>query len=112
MTRSRGVLILVLSLFAIYCGVAAADDNERITKREFREKGLRCGTRIVYEDEARVIEALSRQWKQDYGFLMHSQAVPNIKVYFHVLRSDTTINGGNIPDSWINAQMAELNSHF
>jgi len=39
-------------------------------------------------------------------------AATTVDVWFHVIRKDTTVAGGNIPDSRITAQMAVLNSSF
>ena len=35
-----------------------------------------------------------------------------VPVYFHVIRKDLTVAGGNIPRSWITAQMRVLNDSF
>jgi hypothetical protein len=35
-----------------------------------------------------------------------------VPVYFHVIRKDTTVIGGNIPSSWITAQMKVLNASY
>ncbi|MCI0411310.1 zinc metalloprotease [bacterium] len=105
-------LVFVLVTLPIFSGFTAAADFDKIVTREFKEKGLRCGTRIVYEDEARAVDADHKRWLRDYGSMVHANATPTVKVYFHVIRKDTTVAGGNIPDSWITAQISELNAKF
>lgn len=39
-------------------------------------------------------------------------AVPQVNVWFHVVRSGLDITQGNIPDSWITAQLDVLNGAF
>jgi pregnancy-associated plasma protein-A len=39
-------------------------------------------------------------------------AAVTIPVWFHVIRKDLTVEGGNIPDSWITAQMDVLNDSY
>ena len=115
MTRKTAlVLVLCLTTLPIFSGVALAEIEKGLKSfdREFREKGLRCGTRIVYDDEAKAIEASNQKWLRDYGFLVTPNAIPTVRVYWHILRKDTTVAGGNIPDTWINAQMDELNQFF
>jgi hypothetical protein len=110
--KTAFVLIYVLALLPVFAGIAAADNYDKVVTREFKEKGLRCGTRIVYEDEARAIERSLGRFLSDYGHTVNANAIPTVNVYFHVLRKDTTLAGGNIPDSWISAQMNVLNNAF
>ena len=109
--KTACALIFIMALLPIFSGMAAAGDSDRVS-REFKERGLRCGTRIVYEDEARAVEAAHERWLRNYGFQVNANAVPTIRVFFHVLRKDTTIAGGDIPIEWINAQMNELEFYF
>ena len=41
-----------------------------------------------------------------------ASAPVTIPVAFHVLRKDTTVQGGNVPRSWISAQIAVLNDSY
>lgn len=107
------VIALALPAFSVFAlekngGYLGGD----ITKREFREKGLRCGTRQVYEDEAREVEQSRRLWEDANGFLLAAGAKPTIKVYVHVIRKDLTSAGGNIPDAWITSQINTLNQAY
>jgi hypothetical protein len=106
------LLVLVIGALPILSGLAAADNFDKAVTREFQQKGLRCGTRIVYEDEARAIEADHQRWLSEIGPGLNANAIPNINVYFHVLRKDTTVTGGNIPDTWITAQINVLNQAY
>ena len=111
MHKTASLLIVLIALLPVFSGIAAADNYEKVVTREFKEKGLRCGTRQVYEDEVRAIDQSLKNFLRETGGV-HSVATPVVNVYFHVLRKDTTVAGGNIPDSWINAQMNVLNQAF
>lgn len=104
-------LIFVMAALPVFTGYAAAADFDKVVTREFKEKGLRCGTRLVYEDEVRAIDLSLKRWLREAGPI-NANAIPTVNVYFHVLRKDTTSAGGNIPDSWITAQMNVLNQAF
>jgi hypothetical protein len=106
--KTACVLILILA----FAPATFAVEFDGPGTREFREKGLRCGTRIVYEDEAKAVQKSLNRFLQDYGHQVNANAIPTVDVYFHVVRKDTTVAGGNIPDSWITAQMNVLNNGF
>jgi hypothetical protein len=107
-------LFLTLCIILLLATVVIARDGAFVTisKEDFQEKGLRCGTRQVYEDEARDVEQFHREWMDRNSFIINAAATPQINVYFHVIRQNTTVNGGNIPDSWINSQMQVLNQAY
>jgi hypothetical protein len=111
----RIVLGSIIAIVLISANVFAGDQTwqyEGLTKQDFIDKGLRCGTRQVYEDEAKALEQIHREWMDRNQFMINTAATPTIDVYFHVLMKDGTVNGGNIPDSWINAQMNVLNQAY
>ncbi|MCI0411309.1 hypothetical protein L0222_00755, partial [bacterium] len=51
-------LFALIAFLALSFSLSAGDFEKRVglTKEEFKLKGLRCGTRIVYEDEVVAIE--------------------------------------------------------
>lgn len=110
-------LFALIAFLALSFSLSAGDFEKRVglTKEEFKLKGLRCGTRIVYEDEVVAIEKARQSWLRE---TFRSSArppgggAPTVNVYFHVLKKDETAEGGNIPDSWITAQMNVLNNAF
>lgn len=118
MTKRYASLFALVALLAFGFSLNASDFESRLgmTKEEFQLKGLRCGTRPVYEDEVRAIEKSRRKWLQQNAWSAARPpgggSAPTVNVYFHVLRKDQTIEGGNIPDSWITAQMNVLNNSF
>jgi hypothetical protein len=112
----KKVLTVFCAALFLFSGIiSAADKNwslDGLTMRDFMEKGLRCGTPLVYEDEARELERIHREWLSRNDFLINAAATPTVNVYFHVLMKDSTVNGGNIPQSWITSQMSVLNQAF
>ncbi len=75
------------------------------------------GDRIRDEMPAPAGDPLGR-WIADHGAAAAQaaaragQSTVTIPVYFHVIRKDLTVAGGNIPSSWISAQMRVLNDSF
>lgn len=106
-------LILAIAL-ALPVFTFAWDANKfgNISEKDFQQQGLRCGSRIVYEDEQRAVDAYVKDWMDRNGFLLEANAVPVVKVYFHVVQKDSTVAGGNIPDKWITDQINVLNAAY
>lgn len=106
------VFVFCACLLAPAGAAFAKDIFDDILPQEFKEQGLRCGTRIVYEDEAREIELANRAWEQRFNWRSTSAVASTVNVYFHVVSKDNTVAGGNIPQTWINNQIAVLNQAF
>ena len=110
------ILILALALALPAAAAFAADRDSLvfggITHGEFQDNGLRCGTRQVYQDEQEAIDRATRNWMDKNGFMLNAGMASVVNVYVHVLQKDSTVAGGNIPDSWISAQMNVLNQAF
>src|SRR5688500_20240274 len=65
----------------------------------------RCGTRAVTESEATSVQQdLSRHERT-----LNAEVIP---VWFHVISSGKGISNGEVPDSWIRAQMRVINDAF
>lgn len=113
------ILILIAALALPVLSAMAGDRNsgdsyfyKDTTWREFEQMGLRCGTRQVYEDEARQIDRSLKAWLDANSFMLNSATIPTVNVYFHVMQKDSTVAGGNIPDSWITSQISVLNQSY
>jgi hypothetical protein len=117
MMQKLVTLLAMVAFLALSFSLSAGDFEKKfgLTKEEFKLNGLRCGTRMVYEDEVAAIERARQTWLEK-NFQAAARppggGTPTINVYFHVITKNSTVEGGNIPDSWITAQMAVLNSAF
>src|SRR4029079_15078504 len=114
--KSAG-LILALVLLAVAPPILNAEKGddvpfnwkgtEYINQRAFIESGKRGGT--IEPDD--IKKAAIDKYVQEYMSQMRtSVSGGNVKVYFHVIRKGTTIAAGNIPNSWITAQINVLNA--
>jgi hypothetical protein len=65
----------------------------------------RCGTRAVTESEAAAVQ----QDLSKHERALSSEVIP---VWFHVISSGSGIANGEVPDSWIRAQMRVINESF
>lgn len=83
-------------------------------KKAFIESGGRCNTRPVDEMEALdVDQALARfKAEQRGGAEERAGGSVTVSVYFHVIRRGTGISNGDIPQSWIDAQINVLNNSY
>jgi hypothetical protein len=83
-------------------------------KKAFIESGGRCNTRPVDEMEALEVDnALARfQSEQRGGADERAGGSVTVSVYFHVIRRGTGISNGDIPQSWIDAQINVLNNSY
>lgn len=78
----------------------------------FVNRGRSCGT-VHDPEQMRIAEAEFSSWlkaRQDQGFANVTSGV--IDVYFHVIRSGTSLSQGNIPDKQIADQIAVLNAAY
>ncbi len=90
--------------------------NGRLWKNhdEFLEYG-RCATEKLSEDEIQRIEDEIQLFKSNQRLVDGYESNVTggtINVYFHVIRSGTSVSQGNIPDTMIANQMAVLNAAF
>ena len=85
------------------------------SKDDFLENG-RCGTQKLSPAEIDEIEREVEVDKENRKILNRGYALDvtggTINVYWHVIRSGTSLSQGNIPDSQITAQMNVLNAAY
>lgn len=113
--RKSILIVLAIAICSLLVSLTASAKDifiGDVTQDEFIQQGLRCGQRIVYEDEARAIEKAHREWLDKNSFMLNANIASTVNVYFHVVKKDSTVAGGNIPDSWITAQMNVLNQAY
>lgn len=113
---AKKVLFLLLAFFVVIttCAVAQDDDDDSpygdLTKSVWESRGLRCGTPVIYPEQAARID------QQTQDILKYRTSSPTftgtVNVYFHVVRKDRTTKGGNIPTQWITDQMTVLNDAY
>jgi hypothetical protein len=121
--RKHKFLVLALATAMALMGQSNGDAGNRpfvinghewANKQAFIDKGGRCSTRHINEEEAAEVDAMldSRGKGNARNADSSNFAVGAIDVYFHVIRKDTTIAGGNVSDSMIASQMNVLNAAF
>jgi hypothetical protein len=86
-------------------------------KKAFIDSGARCATPNLSEQRLLLDAMAQRSWaaqRAQAGLSMAARPAGSvvIPVWFHVIRSGTAVSQGNIPDSWITAQMQVLNEAF
>ncbi|KAB2964583.1 MAG: zinc metalloprotease [Thermoanaerobaculia bacterium] len=76
-------------------------------------RGVRCATIQPSREEMAAVEATLESLGL-FGDALNCGSVPSvvIPVRWHVVRAGTAISQGNIPDSWINAQINVLNQAY
>ncbi len=79
-------------------------------QKDFVNSGLRCGVKDLNEYEASLVEKQVQKWMSDHAFAQVTGGT--INVYFHVINKGTGEANGDIPDSWITAQMNVLNAAY
>jgi hypothetical protein len=75
-------------------------------------RGLRCGARTPSQEEVEALEASVGEYLRSFGERSPDAALIEIPVRWHVLRSGTSVNQGNVPDSRINASINVLNAAY
>ena len=76
---------------------------------------LRCGTPRPTSARARVMrDAIQRYLNRpgNGGSSSRNPGTVTVNVYFHVIRENTTLAGGNIPLAWITNQITAMNCAF
>ena len=103
----RLVLVLAVGLAMLGCGGSESPVPQQEIRRTAQT--LRCGTPDPSPERLRSIEAALLGAR-----LRNQKAVSGgvIDVYFHVIRSGTSVSQGNIPDSQIRDQIKVLNDAF
>src|SRR5688500_10279127 len=86
-------------------------------QREFIEGGRRCGTTPPSEFEIRDIQNRLQEFRSAFrvteGEELHrAPGSIVIRVYFHVINKGPGIENGDIPESWMNEQIAVLNRAY
>lgn len=112
----RYVLLMVLGL-----GLMAQDSDQKPaegfyfqgvlwdSQEAYIQSGRRCTTAIPDEEKQEEIEMFMSNFLDNPE---SNLAGATINVYFHVIRSGTSVSQGNIPDSQINAQINVLNDAY
>jgi len=83
--------------------------TEYINQRAFIDSGRRCAT--IEPDDIKKA-AIEREVQAYMSQMRTAVSGGNVKVYFHVIRKGTSISQGNIPQSWIGAQISILNAAY
>ena len=117
MLRPLARIALVLALvptFALAAGVelAPGPDVHYVGPDGQLVRGVRCATPTPSREEMVAVEATL----EGLGLFgeINCGSLPGvvIPVQWHVVRSGTSISQGNIPDSWIDAQISVLNQAY
>ncbi len=91
------------------------------SQKAYLDTGARCTTPDLSSAQMILDEMAMRSWRNDRqarGLPLEPESVAQgasqivIPVYFHVLSSGTAVSQGNIPDSWITAQINVLNAAY
>jgi hypothetical protein len=83
-------------------------------KKAFIESGGRCNTRPVDEIEALQIDKALARFKAEErgGETERPGGSVTVSVYFHVIRRGTGTSNGDVPQSWLTAQINVLNNAY
>ncbi len=83
-------------------------------KKAFIQSGGRCNTPLVDEAEALAIDTALERFKAEQrgGEAERPGGSVTVSVRFHVIRRGTGISNGDIPQSWIDNQIAVLNNAY
>jgi hypothetical protein len=118
--KKRGSWLAAATALAMTAGSAlgaaeaervAAGPDTHFLKNGKIVRGVRCATPTPTAAE---IDAVERALAES-ALLFDAAAAPaavSVPVWFHVLRSGTSVGQGNVPDSWITAQVQVLNQAF
>jgi hypothetical protein len=122
----------------VFCGIGLAQnqnaidrvpftlgDRTWVNQKAFIDAGLRCGVRAVDEEEAHGVDIdiaarIAARSGQGNGSQKGKPGGPpptpvtggTIPVYWHVIRSGSGINNGDLPPSSIAAQISVLNAAY
>ncbi len=84
------------------------------SKKAFIESGGRCNTRPVDEFQASEINAALARFKAEQrgGETDRPGGSVTVNVYFHVINRGTGISNGDVPQTWLTAQINVLNNAY
>jgi Pregnancy-associated plasma protein-A len=82
------------------------------SQHAFVDSGARCATPTPLEAEIERVETEMAEWLSEHDWDFSDRAPIVVSVWFHVIRRGTGISNGDIPQSWIDAQMTVLNNAF
>jgi hypothetical protein len=115
-----GVLVISALTIALTAPMANAKPLEHATACRTHAGAIGRSSGHLIRDDVRSLgpDRLTRWLERHPGAqqaaetqLASTQTV-TVPVAFHVLRKDTTVAGGNVPKSWITAQIAVLNDSY
>lgn len=79
---------------------------------DFIQSGARCHTAEVGVLERELIEQELSAWQHKHADEEGTRALITISVWVHVINRGSGISNGDIPQSWIDAQIAVLNDSY
>ncbi|TWT43785.1 Pregnancy-associated plasma protein-A [Phycisphaerae bacterium RAS1] len=88
------------------------DDTVWTDQKEFIESGARCHTADVGDDEQQLIEQELAAWQHKHGDEEGTRAIITVSVWVHVINRGSGISNGDVPQSWIDSQIAVLNNSY
>ncbi len=96
-----------------YSGAFHFHGKSYANKKEFIDSGARCSTRHVSDAEKVQHDKMLADFRvanpQAAARAIGSTSIP---VWVHVISQDTTVAGGNIPDSAVQSQISVLNAAY
>lgn len=112
------VLSMILALCCVGLAVAAGPDSAGVqqdthflTAEGKLVRGKRCAAPTLTDAQRADVQARVSEYLEGYGRV--PDQMTSIPVRFHVVYKEKRgVQTGNIPDSWINAQISVLNSAF
>jgi len=115
---SKNPFYATLALCMLMVGAADADppftlgDRSWVDQQAFIDSGARCATRHPDHQEIMQVEDALEAFRSRFGSAERASGSVDVPVYFHVINAGNSVNQGNVPDAWINDQMAVLNDSY
>jgi Pregnancy-associated plasma protein-A len=96
-----------------YSGAFHFRGKSYANKKEFIDSGARCSTRHV-SDAEKIQHDMSMAKFRNENLISADRVIGSVSVpvWVHVISADTTVAGGNIPDSMIQNQISVLNAAY
>jgi hypothetical protein len=93
--------------------VASRAEIHYLDKDGTLARGVRCAAPTPSAEEMAAVDAAVAEYLQSNGKWSDAPfAAVSIPVRWHVVRSGTAVSQGNVPDSWIQAQINVLNQAY